>query len=64
MSGLASLLPPLLVYSPLFRTVPAGKIIVRQGGSGFSLFLVARGVIRVSRQDGGVSRDLATRIAG
>ncbi|MCH7857202.1 MAG: cation:proton antiporter [Gemmatimonadetes bacterium] len=46
------------------RTVPAGEIIVRQGGSGSSLFLVARGVIRVSRQDGGVSRDLATLIAG
>ncbi len=28
------------------------------------MFLVARGVIRVSRQDGGVSRDLATLIAG
>ncbi len=46
------------------RTAPAGEIIVRQGGSGSSLFLVARGVIRVSRQDGGVSRDLATLIAG
>ena len=46
------------------RTVPAGEIIVRQGGSGSSLFLVARGVIRVSRQDGGVTRDLATLIAG
>ena len=46
------------------RTAPAGETIVRQGGSGSSLFLVARGVIRVSRQDGGVSRDLATLIAG
>ncbi len=46
------------------RTVPAGEIIVRQGGSGSSLFLVARGVIRVSRQEGGASRDLATLIAG
>ena len=46
------------------RTVPAGEIIVRQGGSGSSLFMVARGVIRVSRQVGGVTRDLATLIAG
>jgi CPA1 family monovalent cation:H+ antiporter len=46
------------------RTAPAGEVIVRQGGSGSSLFLVARGVIRVSRQDGGSSRDLATLIAG
>ena len=46
------------------RTVPAGEIIVRQSGSGSSLFLVARGVVRVSRQDGGVTRDLATLIAG
>ena len=46
------------------RTVPAGEIIVRQGGSGSSLFMVARGVIRVTRQGGGVTRDLATLIAG
>ena len=46
------------------RTVPAGEIIVRQGGSGDSLFIVARGVIRVSRQVGGARRDLATLIAG
>ena len=35
------------------RTVPTGETIVRQNGSDSSLFLVARGVIRVSRQDGG-----------
>jgi hypothetical protein len=29
------------------RTAPAGEIIVRQGGSVSSLFLVARGVVRV-----------------
>ena len=46
------------------RTVPAGEIIVRQGGSGSSLFMVARGVIRVTRQVGGDRRDLATLIAG
>ena len=46
------------------RTAPAGEVIVRQGGSGDSLFLVARGVIRVTREDGGLSRDLATLMAG
>ena len=46
------------------RTAPAGEMIVRQGGSGDSLFLVARGVVRVTRQDGGLSRDLATLMAG
>ena len=44
------------------RTAPAGEIIVRQGGTGRSLFLVARGVVRVSRQDGGSTRDLATQL--
>ena len=46
------------------RTAPAGEIIVRQGSTGDSLYLVARGVIRVSRQDGGMGRDLATLMAG
>lgn len=46
------------------RTAPAGEIIVRQGSGGDSLYLVARGVIRVSRQDGGSTRDLATLMAG
>lgn len=46
------------------RTAPAGDAIVRQGQGGSSLFLVARGVIRVVRQDGGISRDLATLMAG
>jgi Na+:H+ antiporter len=46
------------------RTAPAGEVIVRQEESGESLFLVARGVVRVSRKDGGLSRDLATLMAG
>lgn len=37
---------------------------MRQGESGSSLFLVARGVVRVSRRDGGIARDLATLMAG
>ncbi len=46
------------------RTAPAGDAIVKQGQGGSSLFLVARGVIRVVRQDGGISRDVATLMAG
>jgi len=46
------------------RTAPSGEVLVRQGSHGDSLFLVARGVIRVSRQDGGHSRDLATLMSG
>lgn len=46
------------------RTAPAGETIVRQGAAGSSLFLVARGVIRVSFLKGEVSEDLATLMAG
>jgi CPA1 family monovalent cation:H+ antiporter len=46
------------------RTAPAGEVIVRQGDTDDCLYLVARGVIRVSRQDGGTNRDLATLMAG
>jgi len=46
------------------RTAPAGDAIVKQGEHGYSLFLVARGVVRVSRQDGGIGRDVATLMAG
>ena len=46
------------------RTAPAGDAIVKQGEGGQSLFLVARGVVRVSRQDGGITRDVATLMAG
>lgn len=46
------------------RTAPAGEAIIRQGEVGDSLYLIARGVIRVSRSDDGESRDLATLLAG
>ncbi len=46
------------------RTAPAGEAVIRQGETGDSLFLVARGVIRVSRKDEGQRRDLATLLAG
>ncbi len=46
------------------RTAPAGDAIVKQGDGGSSLFLVARGVVRVTRQDGGIGRDVATLMAG
>ena len=46
------------------RTTPAGDAIVKQGDGGSSLFLVARGVVRVTRQDGGIGRDIATLMAG
>jgi len=46
------------------RTAPAGDVIIRQGETGDSLYLVARGVIRVSTEDGGRKVDLATLMAG
>jgi CPA1 family monovalent cation:H+ antiporter len=46
------------------RTAPMADVIVKQGDRGSSLFLVARGVVRVSRQDGGITRDVATLMAG
>lgn len=46
------------------RNLPAGEIIIQQGEAGDSLFLIARGVIRVSRKDGDVEYDLATLMAG
>jgi CPA1 family monovalent cation:H+ antiporter len=46
------------------RTAPSGDVVVRQGDRGSSLFLVARGVIRVTRTDDGEERDIATLLAG
>ena len=46
------------------RTAPSGDVIVRQGAKGSSLFLIARGVVRVSRREGGETLDLATLMAG
>ena len=46
------------------RTAPTGDEIVKQGERGSSLFLVARGVVRVTRRDEGTDRDIATLMAG
>ena len=46
------------------RTAPSGDVIVKQGERGSSLYLVARGVVRVTRTDDGVDRDIATLLAG
>jgi len=46
------------------RTVPAGKTIISQGETGDSLYLIVRGVVRVSIADAGGERDLATMMAG
>jgi CPA1 family monovalent cation:H+ antiporter len=46
------------------RTAPRGEAIVRQGERGSSLFLVARGVVRVTRENEGASTDIATLMAG
>ncbi len=46
------------------RTIPAGKTIIRQGEKGQTLYLIGRGVVRVSRQVNGDQHDLATLIAG
>ncbi len=46
------------------RTIPAGKTIIRQGEKGETLYLIARGVVRVSRETNGAEHDLATLMAG
>ncbi|MBI5441684.1 MAG: cation:proton antiporter [Deltaproteobacteria bacterium] len=46
------------------RTVPAGETIIQEGESTDSLYLVARGVVRVSRVESGAERDVATMMAG
>jgi len=46
------------------RTFPSGTIIIRQGERRDSLFLIARGVVRVIRETDGESTDLATLVAG
>lgn len=46
------------------RTAPADDVIVRQGSKGSSLFLIARGVVRVTRSDDGEETDVATLLAG
>ncbi|GMQ97161.1 MAG: hypothetical protein BMS9Abin15_0859 [Gammaproteobacteria bacterium] len=46
------------------RTIPASNLIIRQGDIGDSLFLIARGVVRVVREHNGEEQDLATLLAG
>ena len=46
------------------RTAPTGDRIVTQGRPGSTLYLIARGVVRVTRTDGGQTRDVATLMAG
>ena len=45
------------------RTVPSGTLIMRQGDVGDSLFIIGRGVVRVTRLEVGQERDLATLMA-
>ena len=46
------------------HTFSGGEDIIRQGDRGETLFLIARGVVRVSRAEDGGVRDLATLMAG
>ena len=46
------------------RAFTEGSVIIKQDADGDSMFLIARGVVRVSRVDNGKSRDLATLMAG
>jgi CPA1 family monovalent cation:H+ antiporter len=46
------------------RTAPSGDAIVKQGEKGSALFLLARGVVRVTREEDGATIDLATLMAG
>ena len=45
-------------------TLTEDQVVIRQGEKGDSLFLIGRGVIRVSRTEDGQERDLATLMAG
>jgi len=45
-------------------TVPKGTAIVKQGQEGDSMFLIARGIAHVSKEEGGKSRQVATLHAG
>ncbi len=46
------------------RTIPAGKTIIRQGEKGETLYLIGRGVVRVSHKTNDDDHDVATLIAG
>jgi CPA1 family monovalent cation:H+ antiporter len=45
-------------------TLPENEIVIQEGERGESLFLISRGVIRVSHNVDGIDKDLATLIAG
>lgn len=46
------------------KITPAGEAIITEGERGQSLFLIMRGVVRVSRRIDGAEKDLATLFAG
>jgi CPA1 family monovalent cation:H+ antiporter len=46
------------------HTYSENELVFQQNAKGDSLFLIARGVVRVSRKQNGTSRDLATLMAG
>ena len=46
------------------QVVPARQVIIRQGERGDDMYVIAHGVVRVSREAQGMSRDLATLMAG
>jgi CPA1 family monovalent cation:H+ antiporter len=46
------------------RTAPTGDRITTQGRPGATLYLIARGVVRVTRTEADVDRDVATLMAG
>jgi monovalent cation:H+ antiporter, CPA1 family len=46
------------------QTVAARRVIFRQGDPGDALYIIARGVVRISRHEGNDSRHLATLMAG
>ncbi len=46
------------------QVVSEGQVILRQGEPGDYMYFIAHGVVRVARAEHGVSRDLATMMAG
>jgi monovalent cation:H+ antiporter, CPA1 family len=46
------------------QKAPEGEAITRQGEQGDHMYFISHGVVRVSREDHGASRDLATLMAG
>ena len=46
------------------QIVPEGQIILQQGEPGDYMYFIAHGVVRVTQAEHGVSRDLATMMAG